>query len=134
MTDDDPDDRHERLADLRAALSGKWALHVLAGLRDGPRGFGDLHTDLDEVPEKTLARRLRDLRLRGLIRREVAATSPPTPRYRLTDGGERLVAALDGVTRSVEFVDCPPDLDCADDCRVGTVDGETTRRALADCC
>ncbi|MFC7068447.1 winged helix-turn-helix transcriptional regulator [Halobaculum lipolyticum] len=134
MTGDAPDDWRERLTDLHAALSGKWALHVLGGLRDGPRAFGDLRGHLDGVPEKTLARRLRDLRLRGLIRREVAATSPPTPRYRLTAAGERLVAALDGVTRSVEYVDCPAELDCDDDCRVGTVDGEATRHALADCC
>ena len=134
MTDTVPDDWHERLADLHAALSGKWALHVIAGLRDGPRAFGDLRRDLDEVPEKTLARRLRDLRLRGLIRREVVATSPPVPRYRLTGAGERLVGAFDGATRSVEYVACPDELDCADDCRVGTLDAEATRHAMADCC
>ncbi|MFC7098736.1 winged helix-turn-helix transcriptional regulator [Halobaculum marinum] len=134
MTANDPDDWRRRLDDLHDALSGKWALHVLRSLRDTPRGFGELRADLDGVSEKTLSRRLRELRCRGLITREMLPRSPPEPRYSLTPAGDRLVTVLSGMERSVEYVDCPDEYGCADDCTVATLDPAVTRQALLEQC
>lgn len=134
MTTDDPDDSDDwrrRLTDLHETLSGKWALHVLRALADGPAGFGAVREAAGGAPEKSVARRLRDLRCRGLVVAERVPASPPRRRYRLTEGGERLVALLRGVEREVEYVDCA---DCEDDCRVATLDPAATRRAMAEEC
>ncbi|QLG26667.1 helix-turn-helix transcriptional regulator [Halorarum halophilum] len=120
-----------RLDDLHGTLSGKWALHVLRGLADGPVGFGDLRERVGGAPEKSLARRLRELRCRGLLVREYEPASPPMARYRLTEEGERLVDLLRGVESEVEYVDCES---CADDCRVATVNPDATRTAMAEEC
>lgn len=134
MTACEPDDWRRRLDDLHGALAGKWALHVLRSLRDTPRGFGELRADIDGVSEKTLSRRLRELRCRGLVSRDVLPRSPPEPRYSLTPAGDRLIAVFSGMEQSVEYVDCPDELGCVDDCSVATFDPETTRRALAEQC
>ena len=130
MTTDDPDDWSRRLDDLHDAVSGKWALHVLRALADGPAGFGAL-AEATGAPEKSLARRLRELRCRGLIAAEYVPDSPPRRRYRLTAAGRRLVSLLRDVGRDVEYVDCSA---CEDDCRVATLDREATRQVLAECC
>lgn len=109
----------------------KWALHVLRGLADGPAGFGDHRERFGGAPEKSLARRLRELRCRGLVVREYEPASPQTARYRLTGEGERLVDLLRSVGSEVEYVDCES---CTDDCRVATVDPAATRTAMAEEC
>jgi DNA-binding HxlR family transcriptional regulator len=131
VTETDTGGRQRDLADLQTMLSGKWAVSVLRALEAGPAGFGDLREAVGGAPEKSLARRLNELRCHGLVRREHAPTSPPRPRYRLTAEGRRLAAALRAVARDLERVDCA---ECADDCRVPTVNPDATRAAMADGC
>lgn len=131
MTTDGSDDWRRRLADLHDTLSGKWALHVLRALADGPAGFGAVREAAGDAPEKSIARRLRELRCRGLVVAEHVPASPPRRRYRLTAEGERLVSLLRGVEREVEYVDCST---CEEDCRVATLNPTATRRALAEEC
>lgn len=120
------DDLHR----LREALSGKWTLHLLVGLADGPRRFSELAEELD-VPEKTLSRRLKELRARGAVERNVAPTSPPTTRYELTDGGRELVGAIETMRDATDAVPCEPCDACDGD--VLTVDAEITTATLEWC-
>lgn len=71
---------------LQEMLAGKWTLRVLRALESGPAGFADAREAVGGAPEKSLARRLRELRCRGFVRREHVPTSQPRPRYRLTGG------------------------------------------------
>jgi DNA-binding HxlR family transcriptional regulator len=78
-------------------LANKWALYVLAALRDRPRRFNELRRILEGVTQKMLTQTLRALERDGLIRREVYPTSPLRVEYSLTAlgvGAGRLTAAI----------------------------------------
>lgn len=120
------DDLHR----LRETLAGKWTLHLLVELADGSRRFSELAERLD-VPEKTLSRRLKELRARGALERSVTPTSPPTTRYELTDGGRELVGAIETMRAATDAVPCEPCESCDGD--VLTVDAEATTAALEWC-
>ncbi|WP_435130204.1 winged helix-turn-helix transcriptional regulator [Halobaculum sp. D14] len=124
-------DWRDSLTALHGTLSGKYALHVVRALADGPARFGDLREAVGDAPEKTLSRRLRELQCRDFIRRDLVPSSPPSAEYRLTDEGDRFVAPLRGLEAEVEYVDCTA---CDDDRRVATVDADATERALAEEC
>jgi DNA-binding HxlR family transcriptional regulator len=78
-------------------LGGAWTPNVLWYLRDAPRRFSELKTDLQGVSAKTLSARLRKLEHDGVIHREVKPTSPPTVEYRLTSLGNRLIPAIEAI-------------------------------------
>lgn len=78
-------------------LANKWALYVLAALRDGPRRFNELRRILDGVTQKMLTQTLRALERDGLIRREVYPKAPLRVEYSLTGlgvGAGELTAAI----------------------------------------
>lgn len=78
-------------------LGGAWTPNVLWYLRDSPRRFSELKSDLDGISAKMLSARLRTLERDGVIYREVKPTSPPTVEYGLTPLGGRLIPAIDAV-------------------------------------
>jgi DNA-binding HxlR family transcriptional regulator len=78
-------------------LGGKWTPNVLWYLRDAPRRFSELKTDLEGVSAKTLSVRLRKLERDGVVRRDVKPTSPPTVEYELTALGSRLIPAIEAI-------------------------------------
>lgn len=106
------DDWQRRWHALRDVLGSKWACHVVRALAREERGFNDLARTLDGVTAKTLSERLRELRCRGFVEKEVHDTTPPTTTYRLTEQGHRLAAILGELEAFVEVVACP-DGDCA---------------------
>lgn len=117
---------------LHETLGGKWSFHVLRLLADRDAGFNEVKRELDGVTSKTLAERLRELRCRGFVARDVLATTPPSTRYSLTDRGERFVSVLCELESLVELVDCDG---CDDsDCELLTVDAETTAAVLPELC
>ena len=59
-------------------LGGAWTPNVIWYLRDAPRRFSELMSDLDGVSAKTLTARLRKLERDGVVHRTVKPTSPPT--------------------------------------------------------
>ncbi|EMA44184.1 winged helix-turn-helix transcriptional regulator [Halococcus saccharolyticus] len=115
---------------LHQALRGKWAMHVLRLLFEGPRGFNEMRRELDGPTAKTLSERLTELRCHGLVERHVEATSPPSTRYELTPAGRRFVAVLRELEVEVDLVECG----CAEECEVATVDAERTAAATEECC
>ena len=78
-------------------LGGAWTPNVLWYLREAPRRFSELKSDLQGVSAKTLSVRLRKLEQDGVVRREVKPTSPPTVEYRLTPLGNRLIPAIEAI-------------------------------------
>ncbi|HKW03547.1 MAG TPA: helix-turn-helix domain-containing protein [Vicinamibacterales bacterium] len=78
-------------------LGGAWTPNVIWYLREAPRRFSELMSDLDGVSAKTLTARLRKLERDGVVHRAVKPTSPPTVEYRLTPLGGRLVPAIEGI-------------------------------------
>lgn len=75
-------------------VGGKWKLHLMWALADGPQRFGQLRKLLTGVSEKVLAENLRQLEASGVVHREVHAEIPPRVEYSLTPLGEELEVAL----------------------------------------
>lgn len=78
-------------------LAGAWTPKVLWYLRDGPKRFGVLRRLLVGVSAKVLTTRLRELEERGLVRRAVQPTSPPSVEYSLTDLGLEIQPVLGAI-------------------------------------
>lgn len=78
-------------------LAGAWTPKILWYLREEPRRFGDLRRDLDGISAKVLTTRLRELEERGVLRRKVLPTSPPTVEYSLTDFGFKFQPVLNAI-------------------------------------
>ncbi|WP_280306679.1 winged helix-turn-helix transcriptional regulator, partial [Nocardia neocaledoniensis] len=75
-------------------VGGKWRLHLMWVLGDGPQRFGQIRRMLDGVSEKVLAENLRHLESTGVVHREIYPEIPPRVEYSLTPLGETLRQAL----------------------------------------
>ena len=76
------------------AVGGKWKLHLMWVLAEGPVRFGQIRRKLEGVSEKVLAENLRQMEASGLVHRELYAEVPPRVEYSLTPLGESLGEAL----------------------------------------
>lgn len=75
-------------------VGGKWKMHLMWVLAEGPVRFGQIRRMLDGVSEKVLAENLRQLEASGVVHRELYAEVPPRVEYSLTPLGESLNEAL----------------------------------------
>ncbi|MFB9661085.1 winged helix-turn-helix transcriptional regulator [Glycomyces mayteni] len=75
-------------------VGGKWKMHLMWVLAEGPVRFGQIRRKLDGVSEKVLAENLRQLEASGVVHRELYAEVPPRVEYSLTPLGESLSVAL----------------------------------------
>ncbi|WP_344472650.1 helix-turn-helix domain-containing protein [Glycomyces algeriensis] len=75
-------------------VGGKWKMHLMWVLAEGPVRFGQIRRKLDGVSEKVLAENLRQLEASGIVHRELYAEVPPRVEYSLTALGESLNRAL----------------------------------------
>jgi DNA-binding HxlR family transcriptional regulator len=75
----------------------RWALLVVRELLLGPQRFSDLRGALPGVSSNLLTDRLRELEVRGVIRRRVLAPPAGSSVYELTDRGHRLESVLDAL-------------------------------------
>lgn len=85
------------LSQCMAVLGGAWTPNVIWYLSGGPRRFSELRVDIPKVSAKVLTMRLRALESKGVVRREVKPTSPPSVEYSLTELGRELVPAIDAI-------------------------------------
>lgn len=85
------------LTECMTIIAGAWAPNVIWHLREGPRRFSELRVDIPPVSAKVLSQRLRELQARGVVRRVVQLTSPPSVEYCLTPVGMELIPALDAI-------------------------------------
>ncbi|WP_030157042.1 MULTISPECIES: helix-turn-helix domain-containing protein [unclassified Glycomyces] len=75
-------------------VGGKWKLHLMWVLAEGPVRFGQIRRKLDGVSEKVLAENLRQLEASGVVHRELFPEVPPRVEYSLTALGVSLNEAL----------------------------------------
>ncbi|MCK9792339.1 helix-turn-helix transcriptional regulator [Isoptericola sp. 4D.3] len=91
------------------AVTGRWGVLTVAGLRDGAVRFNALRRRIDGVSEKMLAQTLQGLERDGIVVRQVRTTIPPHVEYSLTELGlrvaDRLVALIDVLEGAVDQVD-----------------------------
>lgn len=90
----DERDADDRLAEALAAVSDATALRVVAALEVGPARMADLRARVDGASPNALGRRLDRLAEAGLVAAEAYLQDPRPRRYRLTDRGHDLAAAL----------------------------------------
>ncbi len=98
------------LSECMQLLRGAWAPNVIWYLSEQPRRFGELRVDIPRISARVLSARLRELEQRGVVRRRVMPTSPPSAEYALTDLGRELVpaiAAIVEVGRKLKQLDGP---------------------------
>lgn len=75
-------------------IGTKWAVVVLAHLKEGPHRYGALRRRMPGVSEKVLTTRLRELEDAGLVERTSDGGTPPAVTYRLTAEADELAPAL----------------------------------------
>lgn len=84
-------------------VTSRWGIWVLISLRSNDLRFYELRDSIQGISEKMLAQTLRALVQDGLVRREVAPTTPPQVTYGLTefgrDLGEPLTDLFNRITR-----------------------------------
>lgn len=82
------------LSACMALLGGAWTPNIVWYLSSGPRRFGELRVDIQDVSAKVLSGRLRELAAKRLVTRRVKPTSPPSVEYDLTELGRELLPAI----------------------------------------
>ena len=87
------------MANAMQVLGGAWTTHVVWQLSGGPRRFGELQRDIGAISGKVLSARLKDLEDKGVVTREVAATTPPSVEYALTPLGRELIPVIDAIVK-----------------------------------
>ncbi|MFF2085535.1 winged helix-turn-helix transcriptional regulator [Nocardia sp. NPDC058176] len=80
-------------------VGGKWKLHLMWVLGEGPQRFGQIRRMLDGVSEKVLTENLRQLESSGVVHREIYPEIPPRVEYSLTPLGDTLRVALEPLER-----------------------------------
>jgi len=87
-------------------FNDRWKLSIIWHLLDSDKRFKELHNEIDEITQKTLTVKLKELEKKNIINREVFAQVPPKVVYSLTDAGRRLRPVLDDMfTWGVEYVE-----------------------------
>jgi DNA-binding HxlR family transcriptional regulator len=77
-----------------ALIAGLWTPEILWSLSEGARRFSELRRSTPNISAKVLTGRLRELEGRGVLRRSVMPTSPPTVEYALTPLGAELLPVI----------------------------------------
>ena len=75
-------------------FNDRWKLSIIWHLLDGEKRFKDLHEIVNEISQKTLSIKLKELEEKNIIHREVFAEVPPKVLYSLTDAGKNLRPVL----------------------------------------
>ena len=75
-------------------IGGKWTLLIIRDLMEGPRRFGELEASLGGISPRTLAIRLKELELDGVLTRD-CSRGEAHPVYCLTSKGRSLQNILD---------------------------------------
>ena len=78
-------------------IGDKWKVLILRDLMNGTRRFGELKKSIGTVSQKVLTAQLRDMEVKGLLKRKVYAEVPPRVEYTLTETGYSLKPVLDAM-------------------------------------
>ncbi|MBU0923252.1 helix-turn-helix transcriptional regulator [bacterium] len=87
-------------------FNDRWKLAIIWHLLDNDMRFKDLHETINEITQKTLTVKLKELEEKNIINREVYAEVPPKVVYSLTDCGKRLKPVLQEMYKwGISYVD-----------------------------
>lgn len=78
------------VTEVLAQIGGKWTIHIIMSLSNGPMRFSELLRNIEGVSQKMLTTTLRDLEKDGFVTRTVTPSIPPRVDYELTDMGVEL--------------------------------------------
>ncbi len=93
-------------------LDGRWKLVILFHLFGGKLlRFSDLERAIPGISQKMLIQQLRQMENDGIVHRIVHHQVPPKVEYGLTDWGQSLCPALDGLLTWAEQRPLAPPLD-----------------------
>ena len=84
------------------AVTGRWGVLTVAGLRDGAARVLELGRRIVGLRESLRAQTLQSLERDGIVVREVRASIPPHVEYSLTDLGRRVADSLSGLIDVLE--------------------------------
>lgn len=92
--------------DALKILEGRWKLIILFHLFGGKvLRFSQLERAIPAISQKMLIQQLRQMEADGVIRRTIYQQVPPKVEYRLTEWGQALCPALDGLLKWAELRD-----------------------------
>jgi len=81
-------------------LVGKrWSGTILRAIMNRPMHFSEISSHIEEISDRSLSLRLKELESEGLITRSVEATQPVGVSYELTDKGRDLEAVITELER-----------------------------------
>ncbi|QKF73508.1 transcriptional regulator, HxlR family [Aliarcobacter faecis] len=87
-------------------FNDRWKLAIIWHLLDGEKRFKELHEIINEITQKTLTIKLKELEEKNIIHREVFAQIPPKVVYSLTPCGEKLRAVLENMHKwGIDYVE-----------------------------
>jgi DNA-binding HxlR family transcriptional regulator len=89
----------EEVARATELLGRRWVLAIVYSAHGGAIRFNEFKRSLEGIPPRTLAQRLQELELAGILERTVIDARPPRVEYRLTDAGRRLRALVRALDR-----------------------------------
>ena len=82
-------DKNCGISQALAIIGGKWTLLILRDLMTGPKRFSELEHSLAGISTRTLAQRLDELAVDGIVVRDCSG-GPAHPVYSLTETGSSL--------------------------------------------
>lgn len=84
--------------ELTVGLIGdKWKILIIRDLLTGTKRFGELKKSLNNITQKVLTNKLREMEASGLVKRKVYPEVPPRVEYSLTVTGLSLKPILDSM-------------------------------------
>ena len=84
--------------ELTVGLIGdKWKILIIRDLLTGTKRFGELKKSLNNITQKVLTNKLREMEASGLVKRKVYPEVPPKVEYSLTETGLSLKPILDSM-------------------------------------
>ncbi len=75
-------------------FNDRWKMAIIWHLLDNEKRFKELHEEINEITQKTLTVKLKELEEKNIIHREVFAQVPPKVVYSLASAGEKLKPLL----------------------------------------
>jgi len=93
------DEECRRATAIVERVGRRWNSAILLALARGATRFSEMIARVDGLSDRMLAARLKELEQMGLVDRIVEPTTPVSVRYRLTERGCELVAALQPLAR-----------------------------------
>jgi DNA-binding HxlR family transcriptional regulator len=79
-------------------IGSRWAGAVVRAMLNGATRFTEIRDYINEITDRVLSKRLKDLESQGIVTRHVFHDTPVRIEYHLTDKGRALAKVVDAMT------------------------------------